>query len=267
MTNSAFAQKFDTIIRLGKQLIRKVDHIHQLLARSRPDSPESEEADANADGNTHPRTIPTNGDGKAKPKQDKSNTGQYFWNWTVAELIQASIGLLLFFTLWYSIRSYNLSVNTRNIQLRAWVTYPKIQIQEPPPKPGDEASVVPVHVGTNSIVQEIKNTGQTPATHVHLHNNPPHVEGIACALPASKTPYTSDVTVGPGEVGLNQDFSVYVTPACLQALQSGEATMTFDGNVTYMTIFGEEHHSWFCVRIEGQASGLLTACPEGNDID
>jgi hypothetical protein len=110
MRDSTFIAKLDEIIRLCKEQIEKLTHATRLLGRVFPDDNDTDNSNEKADRNGDMQRVSPSGNSYDKPPKYRPYGKKGFWEgFGVAELIQAIIGVLIFSTLIYSIRSVHQS--------------------------------------------------------------------------------------------------------------------------------------------------------------
>jgi hypothetical protein len=235
---------------LGEKLLRAIENTNVLLG-SQPDDQDPSAGDDDSCGDSETSAIAGN-----KPKKGKNYNWKNLRNWPVADGIQAMIGILLIGNLLYSVLSYNLSVESRNKQLRAWIYVTEVTLAK-----GPIAAYVP-----NLITLHFKNGGVSPAGHV-TSDFKGRFYGTGCDVPLEDAPNPpSELPVGPGEPMTSLQNAITIDDRCLQALSKGTATFKIDGVIDYQDIFGNVHHTWVCVQYSNEL-GTMHTCPSGDDFD
>ena len=249
-------------------LVHKLDEILRLVKLSQhPDKPKSQDGSGQPKGDADFSLVSTIGESNNKAKQRKTESGNHSPKWPVADRIQAGIGLLLIVTLGYSIRSFNLAVDTRDKQLRAYMTVSNIQLlQTQIVIPNTGAPIPTLYAGHNVFRFIEKNSGQTPAKDVEITLDPaPKLSGGGNYSTVADRSDPSSVVIGPGDNTFN-DFGMTLSQNAIEDIGKNVAHLTYKGIITYHDIFGEMHHTRFCFTWVGHLQGMQ-ACGDGNDFD
>jgi hypothetical protein len=266
MSNQSIEQKLSEIIRQCRKNHELVDHIRRFLERLNPDQIDMPgKSDRDPDGKRDLQGVALDTrTGQNAAQQKKPNRFEQFWkNLPPAERIQGTIGILFFLTLLYSVRSYDLSRDTRDKQLRAYVVVTSIQVLTS--KTANQQ--IGLQPGTNIFRFIQKNTGQTPAKYLQLTLDPEPwlTGGLNTSIKGPSSPATSGV-LGPGDMTWNDEVLSSLSQPAIDDLNRDVAHVQIKGTITYQDVFGKNHHTLFCFFWAGVINGMQP-CLQGNDFD
>ena len=242
MSDSTLQNKLEQLI---QQLKRMIDHLERLeSARSQGSKPK-----------------------EVARRKDRFQLSRSF---SAGDIVQAFVMILVFASFIYSVRSYNLSDDTRKKQLRAWVG----EVQS---KSFVSVSEEDTHVHWTLF---FSNYGTTPAKNFRVHSaatllvwneeNFSRVRKTFAGLDVSKLSNPSTVLFNGQDIENTDKMDLFLTQKQVDQVRKHELILLVGGKVGYDDIFGQAHTYVFC-GIYNAPDQLgkegLTVCPGADDAD